>query len=216
MLKMIKLFTMCIIFWILADTIDSQPINKLPRLSEYKGDIVKFTHRPLSPEESEIYDVLLEQVLNLKILELTSKDPRKFHQNLIARLHAISILYQSPHVKLMKPLVNFIHQLRPHHERLWKDIGRGEVCILAVCADEEVIDPLIEFLEHPLRGVRATSLEILQKVIKLPEGYRYGELSWVSLEDANKRKEVVKFLKDWWRKNKGKVKIYWKGLLRSR
>ena len=70
---------------------------------------------------------------------------------------------------------------------------------------------LIEFLEHPLRGVRAQSLEELQKILGryLPENYRRGQLSWLSLEDARKRKEVARFLRDWWEKNKEKAKIDW-------
>jgi hypothetical protein len=208
----------------MIDTISSQSVNKLPRIS-YKDDVVKFTHRPLSPEESKIYDALLEQALSPKIFELASKDFSKFCQSLNERWYAISELLQSPHVKLIKPLVNFIRQLQPYYEQLpvqikdisWvKTIGAKEVDLLARCADEEVIESLIEFLGHPIWGVRSASLENLQKIIRLPKEYRFGELSWESLEDVNKRKEVVKFLKDWWKENKGKVKINWKAAWRVR
>ncbi|MFA0781408.1 MAG: hypothetical protein RJAPGHWK_002936 [Candidatus Fervidibacter sp.] len=32
------------------------------------------------------------------------------------------------------------------------------------------------------------------------------------MEDARKCKEVARFLKDWWEKNKEKVKIDWEGI----
>jgi hypothetical protein len=209
---MLRTFVVWITFAVLTSTINGQPVDKLPRWVEYKGDIVKFTHRPLSPKEIEIYDRLLEQVTNLKFLE--AKDPREFEQNLRIRMRAISELSQSPHVRLIKPLANFIRKLQLYHDQLmskygWRGMLGGEVGILTKCADEGVIDLLIEFLGHPLREVRATALEDLQKILRLPDGYRQGQLSWVSLEDANKRKEVVKFLSDWWQKNKGKIQIYW-------
>lgn len=164
------------------------------------GDIVKFTHRPLKPEEAKAIDALLQQAL-----DINNPDRRS----------ALIELSQSPHVSLIKPLAEFIRQLQPKHEKPWTrgHLGRREVIILSRCADLEVVDLLIEFLDHPLRGVRAEALENLQKLIVLPKvlpkGFRLGELSWVSLEDSDKRKAVVKALKEWWQANKGKVKIRW-------
>jgi len=162
----------------------SQSTNELMQISEFKGTVVQFTHRPLSPQEKEIYNILLKQALDFKNFE-----PR----NLGTRIRALEKLSKSPHIVLIEPLTELIRKLRSYQPKPWeKSIGQEEVTILTRCADPKVIDLLIEFLDHPLRGVRAESLENLQKILRLPEGYRFGQLSWVSLEDANKRKEVVK------------------------
>lgn len=168
------------------------------------GDIVKFTHRPLKPEEAKAIDALLQQALDIN-------NPN--------RRWALIELSQSPHVRLIKPLAEFIRQLQPKHEKPWErgrgHLGQREVVIMARCADPEVVDLLIEFLDHPLRGVRAAALENLQKLFVLPKGFKPGELSWVSLEDSNKRKAVAKALKEWWQANKRKVEIRWGGAWRS-
>jgi hypothetical protein len=176
---------------------------------KFKGTIFDFTHRPLSPKEIKAYDSLVKEAL----------DPSKRLAKNISQ-HTKTMAYwalwrieKSPHVILIRPLAEFIRQLQPKHAEQLKipSLGQKEVVILARCADPEVIELLIEFLEHPLRGVRAQSLEELQKILDpyLPEEYRRGRLSWLSLEDARKRKEVARFLRDWWKKSKEKVKIDW-------
>jgi len=74
-------------------------------------------------------------------------------------------LEKSPHIRSIRPLAEFIRQLQPKHAEQLKtpSLGQREVVILARCADPKVVELLIEFLEHPLRGVKAQSLEELQK-----------------------------------------------------
>ena len=68
-------------------------------------------------------------------------------------------LEKSPHIRSIRPLAEFIRQLQPKHAEQLKtpSLGQREVVILARCADPKVVELLIEFLEHPLRGVRPQS-----------------------------------------------------------
>jgi len=120
----------------------------------------------------------------------------------------------------------------------WEEPRLAVPCVITVSRleDEEAIDALLRFLRHPISLVRGASLERIMILFgeQLPKEYalgvgtdeweRVGDLmeigkyDWVrkrvmkakkQIEDKTVADKIAKELSDWWKENKGRVKIYW-------
>jgi len=120
----------------------------------------------------------------------------------------------------------------------WEEPRLAVPCVITISRleDEEAIDALFRFLRHPISLVRGASLERIMTLFgeQLPKEYalgvgtdeweRVGDLveigkyDWVrkrvmkakkQIEDGTIADKIAKELSDWWKENKGRVKIYW-------
>ena len=120
----------------------------------------------------------------------------------------------------------------------WEEPRLSIPCVITISRleDEGAIDALLRFLRHPSSSVREISLGQIMLLFgeQLPREYalgvgtdeweRVGDLmeigkyDWVrkrvmkakkQIEDKTVADKIAKELSDWWKENKGRVKIYW-------
>ncbi|GBC99527.1 hypothetical protein HRbin17_02052 [bacterium HR17] len=175
---------------------------------QLRKDPVSFSHRQLAKEEEELVRDCLKFL----------KDPR---QAMDKRDILLLQLSKYPHVSMLDVFIQIAWQKPPEKEP-WRTLAvafiRRAVSAVSRIADERAIEALIEFVGHPVMEVRLQALEQLQKLVgrQLPKGYRYGDLSPNDPDNPLRKgeggKQAMGTLRQWWQENKGKVKIFWRGV----
>lgn len=164
-----------------------------------RGNLEVFSHRPLSPDE---------QTYIQKALAF-AKNPKN---DWIEREDIVLTLGIMGHVSMIEGLKEIAWQAPLSYKDPQSGVSVWAVISLSFIADKQVIEVLIELVEHPNRSVRLETLTRLYRLVgrEMPEKYQRSKgFNVLTLDDEEQRRKVVIDLKAWWQKAREKIKVKW-------
>ena len=164
-----------------------------------RGNLEVFSHRPLSPDE---------QAYIQKALAF-AKNPKN---DWVERENIVITLGIMGHVSMIEGLKEIAWQAPLSHKKPQSEVSMWAVISLSFIADKQVIEVLIELIEHSNRLVRLEALTRLYRLVgrKMPEKYQRSKgFNILTLDDEEQRRKVVTDLKAWWQKEGEKIKVKW-------
>lgn len=166
-----------------------------------------FARRPLDQDEKELIAEMLAFVKDKKI--------DWGDRNIV-----LDLLKQVGHVSMIDPLASIIwdkSKLKEQKEAEKKfgwgyhpetEVMEEAVMTLGSIADERSVDELLKILDHPLEEVKTIAVHVLG-LLRGNSYAIYAVNSWFQTRDEKGEEAAKTMWREWWAKNRGKVKLNW-------